>query len=55
MMSTKLKTLYDQDFALWIEETVKQLKSGDFSQVDLENLIDEVESLAKGDKRSLEN
>jgi hypothetical protein len=32
------KTLYDEDFALWIEETVNQLKSGNFSQVDLENL-----------------
>ena len=55
MMLTKLKTLYDQDFALWVEETVKQLKSGNFSQVDLKNLIDEVESLAKRDKRSLES
>ena len=55
MTLASVKTLYDQDFALWIEETVKQLKSGDLSQLDLENLIDEVESLAKRDKRSLES
>ncbi len=55
MTLAKTKTLYEQDFALWVEETINQLKSGDFSQVDLENLIDEVESLAKRDKRALEN
>ncbi len=55
MTLAKTKILYEQDFALWIEETVKQLKAGDFSQVDLENLIEEVESLGKRDKRELEN
>ena len=55
MTLTTVETLYDQDFALWIEETVKQLKSGDFSQVDLENLIEEVDSLGRRDKRELEN
>ncbi|MFN4849959.1 DUF29 domain-containing protein [Microcystis sp.] len=55
MTLAKVKTLYDQDFALWIEETVKQLKYGDLSQVDLENLIEEVESLGRRDKRELKN
>ena len=55
MTLATVKQLYNQDFALWIEETVKQLKSGDFSQVDLENLIEEVESLGRRDKRGLEN
>jgi Domain of unknown function DUF29 len=55
MTLTTVKTLYDQDFALWIEETVKQLKLEDFSQVDLDNLIEEIESLGKRDKRALEN
>ena len=55
MTLTKVKTLYDADFALWLEATVKQLKSGDFSGIDLENLIDEVEALGKRDKRELES
>ncbi|MGK7945393.1 MAG: DUF29 domain-containing protein [Microcystaceae cyanobacterium] len=55
MTLAKVKTLYEQDFALWIKETVKHLKSGDFSQVDLENLVEEVESLGRRDKRGLEN
>ncbi|MGK7933993.1 MAG: DUF29 domain-containing protein [Microcystaceae cyanobacterium] len=48
-------TLYDQDFALWIEKTVKQLKAGAFSQIDVENLIEEVESLGRRDKRELKS
>ncbi|MFM6327571.1 MAG: DUF29 domain-containing protein, partial [Microcystis panniformis] len=55
MTLAKVKNLYDQVFALWIEKTVKQLKSGDLSQVDLENLIEEVESLGRRDKRELKN
>jgi hypothetical protein len=55
MTLTKGKTLYEQDFALWIEETVKQLKSKNFSEIDLDNLIEEVESLGRADKRELEN
>ncbi|GAL93683.1 DUF29 domain-containing protein [Microcystis aeruginosa] len=55
MTLAKVKTLYDQDFALWIEETVKQLKSGDLSRVDLENLIEEVESLGKSQRKAVDN
>jgi hypothetical protein len=53
MTITKVKTLYDSDFALWIEETVRQLKSGDFSQIDLDNLIEEVESLGKSERKAV--
>jgi len=55
MTLAKVKNLYDQDFALWIEATVKQLKSGDFYQVDLENLIEEVESLGKSQRKAVDN
>ena len=55
MTLAKVKNLYDRDFALWIEATVKQLKSGDFSQVDLENLIEEVESLGKSQRKAVDN
>ena len=55
MILAKTKTLYEQDFALWVEETVKNLKSGDFTEIDCENLIEEVESLGKRDKRELQS
>ncbi len=53
MTLTKIKTIYEEDFALWIEETVTKLKFGDFSQIDLENLIEEVESLGKSQRKSV--
>jgi hypothetical protein len=46
--------LYDQDFYLWIETTAKQLKEGRFSEIDLENLIEEIESMGRNEKRALE-
>ncbi|MGB5596649.1 MAG: DUF29 domain-containing protein [Crocosphaera sp.] len=55
MTLAKIKTLYEKDFALWIQETVKRLQSGDLTQVDLENLIEEIETLGKRDKRELES
>ena len=49
------KLLYEQDFVLWAEETAKQLRAKDFSKIDLDSLIDEVESLGKRDKRELKS
>jgi hypothetical protein len=50
-----VKNLYDKDFALWIEQTVNYLKSGDFSQVDLENLIEEVECLGRSERHAIDS
>ncbi|MDT9185166.1 MULTISPECIES: DUF29 domain-containing protein [Oscillatoriales] len=52
-LSESLKSLYDTDYHLWVLETVKHLKKGDFEAVDLENLIEEVLDLSKRDKRKL--
>jgi len=48
-----LANLYDQDFNLWIEATTQALHQGKFEQLDLENLIEEIESLGRSDKRAL--
>jgi hypothetical protein len=48
-----LTSLYDTDYQLWLEQTVAQLKAHNFSNLDLENLIEEIESLSKSDKRAL--
>jgi hypothetical protein len=47
--------LYESDFCLWVEDTVSKLKARNFDELDLENLIEEIESLSKGDKRELKN
>ncbi|MEB3174273.1 MAG: DUF29 domain-containing protein [Cyanobacteriota bacterium] len=47
--------LYDTDFNLWIEETAQSLKAGNFQELDLENLIEEIESMTRSDKREIVN
>jgi hypothetical protein len=49
------KTLYEQDFNLWLEETVNLLKNRQLDQLDYENLIEEIESMARKDKCALES
>ncbi len=44
---------YDQDFNLWIKQTVDLLKSQRFDELDIENLIDELESMSKRDQREI--
>ena len=47
--------LYETDFNLWIEQTVKQLKNGQIQDLDIENLIEEVQSIGSNDKREIKS
>ncbi|MTJ51500.1 DUF29 domain-containing protein [Anabaena sp. UHCC 0253] len=47
--------LYEQDFYLWIETISKQLKAGKIAEIDLANLIEEIESMGKSEKRELKS
>lgn len=47
---TNLKNLYENDENLWLEETIKLLKEKRLNDLDVENLIEELESLGKRDK-----
>ena len=46
-------SLYDRDLNLWLEEAIAQLKVGNFHNLDVENLIEELEGLAGRDRREL--
>lgn len=52
-VNIKPASLYDTDYQLWLEQTLAKLRSQDFSNLDLENLIEEIESLGKSDKRAI--
>jgi hypothetical protein len=52
-VKVKSIALYKKDYQLWLGQTVAQLKAQDFSNLDLENLIEEIESLGKSDKRAI--
>jgi hypothetical protein len=47
------RSLYDRDFMLWIETTTRLLKEHKFTELDLGNLIEEVESMGRSNKSAL--
>lgn len=51
----KNDTLYEQDFVAWCEDTATKLRKRDLDYLDFDNLIEEVESLGKSDRRELRN
>ena len=54
MLTTDLKSsLYEQDFYLWIQKTVELLQQGKLEQLDIENLIEEIDSMGKSQRKEL--
>lgn len=51
--TSRQTSLYETDYQLWLEQTVADLRSQNFHNLDLENLIEEIESLGKRDKRAV--
>ncbi len=47
-------TLYERDLDLWLETAIAQLKAGDFQNLDIESLIEELEGLSGSNKREVE-
>ena len=47
-------TLYNQDYYQWIQETVKLLEQRNFQELDLDNLIEEIQDLARNEKQIIE-
>jgi hypothetical protein len=48
-------SLYNDDYHLWILETVKQLQDRNLSSLDWDNLIEEVFDLSRRQKRKVQN
>lgn len=49
------KTLYEKDFYAWAYKQAKLLENKDYEKLDRVNLIEEIESLGRRDKSSLQN
>jgi len=47
--------LYEQDFCLWIEQAVKLLSENRLSELDRENLIEEISDMGSSQKQGLES
>ena len=48
----ELKELYEKDFALWAELNAQLLREGHFELLDVENLAEEIEDMARSELRS---
>lgn len=54
-ITTAMTSLYEQDFYLWLQITINLLKEGKFSEIDLDNLLEELESMGRSDKNALKS
>ncbi|MEA5621310.1 DUF29 domain-containing protein [Cronbergia sp. UHCC 0137] len=50
-----VRTLYETDFNLWLEQTACLLKEGKLDQLDIENLLEEIEGMSRSEKDALES
>jgi len=46
---------YETDFYLWTQQQADLLRQGALSTLDIENLIEEIESMGKRDRRAIES
>ncbi|MDF0553736.1 DUF29 domain-containing protein [Kamptonema sp. UHCC 0994] len=52
---TTQSNLYKEDFYLWIQATAQHLKEGNFNQIDIPNLVEEIESMGRSEKREVKS
>ena len=53
-LKTQVKTsLYETDYLLWLETILAQLTVRDFTNIDLENLIEEIQDFGKSEKNAI--
>jgi hypothetical protein len=52
MTTSARPTTYDTDFYAWTQEQAELLRQGRLADIDLENLIEEIESLGRSERRS---
>lgn len=50
-----METLYERDYVLWTEKIAEQLRRKNFADVDWENVIEEIESTGRSERRAIES
>ena len=49
------QSLYDRDFYLWVEQQAALLREGRLDELDVTNLLEEIESLGRKDKKAIQS
>jgi hypothetical protein len=55
MPSVLKLTLYEQDYDLWLKTQIAHIRTGQLSEIDLSNLVEELESLSNRQRRELQS
>lgn len=55
LAAEQLSELYEQDYLLWLEETIRLLKERHLNKIDYDHLIEELEELGNEQKRKAES
>ena len=55
MTQAKQRLLYETDYLQWIETTIEHLRNGDYDDIDWDNLIDEIEDMARSQRHKLKS
>ncbi len=54
-LNPEMAKLYQEDFMLWVDETVKRLKQRDLNGLDWEHLIEEIEGLGSEQRHKVDS
>ncbi|AFY72951.1 protein of unknown function DUF29 [Synechococcus sp. PCC 7502] len=55
LRATSQNTLYEQDFSLWLEQTAQLLREGNLGAIDIDSLIEEVESMGRSERQAVKS
>lgn len=50
-----LLTLYEQDYYLWLEDTIQKLQLGELDRLNISALIEELQGMSNSEKNALES
>ena len=53
LLADDRQALYERDFCLWLEQQATLLREGRFAELDLANLIEEIEAMARRDRKAV--
>ncbi|WP_353932123.1 DUF29 domain-containing protein [Okeanomitos corallinicola TIOX110] len=52
-IETDQKSLYNRDFYIWLQTTANLLENNKFAELDIKNLIEEINSMGRSEKKEL--
>jgi len=55
LLTSQTQSLYEADYVAWVETMLQRLKQKDYSRVDWENLLEEIEDMSRRERKALKS